>query len=150
MDITRRTFLAGAVAGIGMETARAAGTGPSAGAETPKGAPNVTFGVLSDVHLERRGDEDTLLKALAYFRDNGADGEEGRGRRMGPPPDGEEGHGRRMGPPPDGEEGRERLMGPPPDDEEGRGRRKGLQRKNKKGRGRRKGMKRDGADDHGV
>ena len=136
MDITRRTFLAGAVAGIGMETARAAGTGPSAGAETPKGAPNVTFGVLSDVHLERRGDEDTLLKALAYFRDNGADGEEGRGRRMGPPPDGEEGRGRRMG--------------PPPDDEEGRGRRKGLQRKNKKGRGRRKGMKRDGADDHGV
>ena len=136
MNITRRTFLAGAVAGVGMETARAAGTGPSAGAETPKGAPNVTFGVLSDVHLERRGDEDTLLKALAYFRDNGADGEEGRGRRMGPPPDGEEGRGRRMG--------------PPPDDEEGRGRRKGLQRKNKKGRGRRKGMKRDGADDHGV
>ena len=74
MNITRRTFLAGAVAGVGMETARAAGTGPSAGTETPKGAPNVTFGVLSDVHLERRGDEDTLLKALAYFRDNGADG----------------------------------------------------------------------------
>jgi len=74
MNITRRTFLAGAVAGVGMETARAAGTGPSAGAEAPKGAPNVTFGVLSDVHLERRGDEDTLLKALAYFRDNGADG----------------------------------------------------------------------------
>jgi len=61
MNITRRTFLAGAVAGVGMETARAAGTGPSAGAEAPKGAPNVTFGVLSDVHLERRGDEDTLL-----------------------------------------------------------------------------------------
>jgi len=59
---------------VGMETARAAGTGPSAGVEAPKGAPNVTFGVLSDVHLERRGDEDTLLKALAYFRDNGADG----------------------------------------------------------------------------
>jgi len=74
MNITRRTFLAGAVAGVGMETARAAGTGPSAGVEAPKGAPNVTFGVLSDVHLERRGDEDTLLKALAYFRDNGADG----------------------------------------------------------------------------
>ena len=74
MNITRRTFLAGAVAGVGMETARAACTGPSAGAEAPKGAPNVTFGVLSDVHLERRGDEDTLLKAFAYFRDNGADG----------------------------------------------------------------------------
>jgi len=38
------------------------------------GAPNVSFGVLSDVHLERRGDEDTLIKALEYFRDNGEDG----------------------------------------------------------------------------
>ena len=65
-------------------------------------------------------------------------------------PDGEEGRGRRMGPPPDDEEGRGRRMGPPPDGEEGHGRRKGLQRKNKKGRGRRKEMKRDGADDHGV
>ncbi len=51
---------------------------------------------------------------------------------------------------PDGEEGRGRRMGPPPDDEEGRGRRKGLQRKSKKGRGHRKGMKRDGTDDHGA
>ena len=50
---------------------------------------------------------------------------------------------------PDGEEGRGRRMGPPPDGEEGRGRRKGLQRKSKKGRGHRKGMKRDGADDRG-
>ena len=74
MDITRRTFLVGTAVGVGMETVRAAGTGPSAGAEAPKGAPNVTFGVLSDVHLERRGDEDTLIKALEYFRDNGADG----------------------------------------------------------------------------
>ena len=68
MDITRRTFLAGAVAGVGMVATRAAG------AEASKGTPNVTFGVLSDVHLNRPGDEDTFLKALAYFRDNGADG----------------------------------------------------------------------------
>ena len=36
--------------------------------------PNVTFGVLSDVHLNKAGDEDTLLKAFEYFRDNGVDG----------------------------------------------------------------------------
>ena len=51
---------------------------------------------------------------------------------------------------PDGEDGRGRHMGPPPDGEEGRGHRKGLQRKSKKGRGRRKGMKRDGAEDRGL
>ena len=50
------------------------------------------------------------------------DGEEGHGRRMGPPPDGEDGRGHRMGPPPDGEDGRGRHMVPPPDGEEGRGR----------------------------
>ena len=68
MDITRRSFIVGAAAGVGMGAVRAAG------AEASKGAPNVTFGVLSDVHLNKPGDEDTLLKALAYFRDNGADG----------------------------------------------------------------------------
>ena len=31
------------------------------------------MGVLSDVHLHEEGDEDTLLKAFAYFRDHGAD-----------------------------------------------------------------------------
>ena len=69
-DMTRRGFLAGAVAATGaIATAdKKPGAAPSAG------PANVTFGVLSDVHLERNGDEDTLLKALAYFRDNGADG----------------------------------------------------------------------------
>ncbi len=62
-NISRRMFLANA----------AAAAGAPAFAGVAKG-PNVSFGVLSDVHLERRGDEDTLIKALEYFRDNGADG----------------------------------------------------------------------------
>ena len=36
--------------------------------------PIAKIGVLSDVHLKVPGDEDTFLKALEYFRDNGADG----------------------------------------------------------------------------
>lgn len=36
--------------------------------------PDVRFGVLSDVHLKTPGDEDTLVAAFTYFRDNGADG----------------------------------------------------------------------------
>lgn len=31
------------------------------------------MGVLSDLHLKEAGDEDSFLKALAYFRDHGAD-----------------------------------------------------------------------------
>lgn len=62
--LSRRVFLANAAALAGTRVfAGGAGRGP-----------NVSFGVLSDVHLERRGDEDTLVKALEYFRDNGADG----------------------------------------------------------------------------
>jgi predicted phosphodiesterase len=38
------------------------------------GEPDVRFGVLSDVHLKTPGDEDTLVAAFTYFRDNGADG----------------------------------------------------------------------------
>ena len=63
-NLSRRAFIANAVAAA---SARAF-------AGRAGGAPNVTFGVLSDVHLERPGDEDTFLKALAYFRDGGADG----------------------------------------------------------------------------
>ena len=64
-NLSRRAFIANAaaVAGARAFAGRAGG-----------GAPNVAFGVLSDVHLNRPGDEDTFLKALAYFRDNGADG----------------------------------------------------------------------------
>ncbi|MBP5509359.1 MAG: metallophosphoesterase [Kiritimatiellae bacterium] len=63
-NLSRRIFLA--------STAAAAGARAFAGVAGR--APTLTFGVLSDVHLERPGDEDTLLKAFAYFRDNGADG----------------------------------------------------------------------------
>ena len=62
-SISRRAFLSSAAA--------AAGTSLLGGVEK---VPNVTFGVLSDVHLNKPGDEDTLLKAFAYFRDNGVDG----------------------------------------------------------------------------
>ena len=62
--LSRRMFLAGAAATAGVR----------AFAGVAGGVPNLTFGVLSDVHLERPGDEDTLLKAFTYFRNNGADG----------------------------------------------------------------------------
>ncbi|MBR6732797.1 MAG: metallophosphoesterase [Kiritimatiellae bacterium] len=64
LNVSRRVFMANA----------AAATAARAFAVRAGGAPNVAFGVLSDVHLNRKGDEDTFLKALAYFRDNGADG----------------------------------------------------------------------------
>ena len=68
-DVSRRGF----ISGMGAACPATGAAAPKV-AKVPKGVPNVSFGVLSDVHLERRGDEDTLLKALAYFRDNGADG----------------------------------------------------------------------------
>ena len=37
------------------------------------GEPDVRFGVVSDVHLRTPGDEDTLVKAFQYFRDQGVD-----------------------------------------------------------------------------
>ena len=70
MNMSRRGFIAGTFAATGtMAIANGKAVPAMAG-----GSPNVSFGVLSDVHLERRGDEDTLIKALEYFRDNGADG----------------------------------------------------------------------------
>ena len=38
------------------------------------GEPDVRFGVLSDVHLIKPGDEDTLVAAFKYFCDNAVDG----------------------------------------------------------------------------
>lgn len=70
MNVSRRGFLAGAVSATGT----VAIPGGRAGAASSADAPNVSFGVISDVHLEKPGDEDTLIKALEYFRDNGADG----------------------------------------------------------------------------
>jgi predicted phosphodiesterase len=64
LNLSRRVFIANA----------AAAAASRAFAGNAGSAPNVAFGVLSDVHLRNPGDEDTFLKALAYFRDNGADG----------------------------------------------------------------------------
>ena len=68
-NFIRNAFFAGAACAGARPAAAAAQTSPAA-----PGAPCVSFGVLSDVHLNRKGDEDTLLKAFEYFRDNGADG----------------------------------------------------------------------------
>ena len=38
------------------------------------GEPDVRFGVLSDVHLIKPGDEDTLVAAFKYFCENAVDG----------------------------------------------------------------------------
>ena len=79
MNITRRTFIEG-VAGLSLLESRRVFAVP-AGAFAV-GTPNLTFGVLSDVHvaLEKGGsrlnktfDTRHLEKAFAYFRDHGAD-----------------------------------------------------------------------------
>jgi len=70
-DINRRGFLAGLASCTIL-----AGTRVRADEIIPafSGKPDLKFGVLSDVHLNRPGDEDTFLAALEYFRDHGADG----------------------------------------------------------------------------
>ena len=65
---TRRWFIGGAcAAAAGFRYGALAG-------DVLGGRPVMKLGVLSDVHLNRPGDEMHFLKALAYFRDNGADG----------------------------------------------------------------------------
>ena len=65
----RRDFLKG-MAGVGA----LAGMGwlKVAGAAMASGA-RLRMGVLSDIHLEKAGDEATLIRALEHFRDHGAD-----------------------------------------------------------------------------
>ncbi|MBQ7189860.1 MAG: metallophosphoesterase [Kiritimatiellae bacterium] len=66
--ITRRWFIGGACAAVaGVRYGALAG-------DLGSGKPLLKLGVLSDVHLNHPGDEEHFLKALAYFRDNGADG----------------------------------------------------------------------------
>ena len=36
--------------------------------------PRLTFGVVSDIHFSKPGDENYFVRALEYFRDHGADG----------------------------------------------------------------------------
>ncbi|MBR4894775.1 MAG: metallophosphoesterase, partial [Kiritimatiellae bacterium] len=59
---------------IGSCIAASASAGCSAVKRIVTSKPIAKIGVLSDVHLKVPGDEDTFLKALGYFRDNGADG----------------------------------------------------------------------------
>ena len=67
MEFSRRFFIGSCLA-----------AGASAGCSSFKGAlsskPIAKIGVLSDVHLKDPGDEIHFVKALEYFRDNGADG----------------------------------------------------------------------------
>ena len=67
MEFSRRFFIGSCLA-----------AGASAGCSSFKGSlsakPIAKIGVLSDVHLKAPGDENHFLKALEYFRDNGADG----------------------------------------------------------------------------
>ena len=65
--LTRRRFVGSVASLAGLSGCRALGLA--------SGRPDVRFGVLSDVHLNhaRPGDEDTLVKAFEYFRDQGAD-----------------------------------------------------------------------------
>ena len=68
--MNRREFLASA-AGFGLFANL--GIVSAAHAASVAGA-RLRLGVLSDIHLRNPGDEKTFLKALAYFRDHGADG----------------------------------------------------------------------------
>ncbi|MBO4288396.1 MAG: metallophosphoesterase [Kiritimatiellae bacterium] len=67
--ISRRWFIGG-MAGAAFGARRLFA---EAGAASASGA-KVKFGVLSDVHLKKTGDEAAFLKALAYFRENNVDG----------------------------------------------------------------------------
>ena len=69
--LTRRWFIGGVAASIGTIAGSRILAAP--GAASRPGA-RLKIGVLSDVHLNKPGDETTFLKALAYFRDKGADG----------------------------------------------------------------------------
>ena len=66
--VTRRWFIGGAACALaGCRYGGLVGDFGSA-------KPLARLGVLSDVHLNEPGDEGHLVKALAYFRDHGADG----------------------------------------------------------------------------
>ena len=70
MNVSRRWFIggmAGFSAATGLRLFAQTGAASVAGAR-------MKMGILSDIHLNKEGDEDTYLKALAYFRDHGADG----------------------------------------------------------------------------
>ena len=63
-DISRRMFLAGA----------AASAGARAFAAADLGAAKLKLGILSDIHIHTAREVSVFEKALAFFRDRGADG----------------------------------------------------------------------------
>ena len=70
MKVSRRWFIGGMA---GFSAATGLRLFAQTGAASADGA-RMKMGILSDIHLNKEGDEDTYLKALAYFRDHGADG----------------------------------------------------------------------------
>ena len=66
--LTRRFFLEGALGLSAFSCSKALG-----GDALADSGELLRFGVLSDIHLHRPGDEDTFLKALTYFRDRKVD-----------------------------------------------------------------------------
>ena len=62
---SRRGFLGGAAALLGAGGCRSFGFGAA--------APNITFGVISDLHLTTPDSTATFRRALAYFRSRGVD-----------------------------------------------------------------------------
>ena len=76
--VSRRSFLASTFATAGAavvgEASSTKPVSPTAAAQGVGGAPNLVFGVVSDVHVRSKGEEATLAKALEFFRDAGADG----------------------------------------------------------------------------
>ena len=70
MQVTRRWFIGG-MAGFGATAGLRLFAQQGAAAA---GGAKMKLGVLSDIHLNKEGDEDTLLAALTYFRDHGVDG----------------------------------------------------------------------------
>ena len=65
IQLSRRNFLGGAAALMGMGGCRSLGIG---GAE-----PNIVFGVISDIHITTPGSTVAFRKALEYFRDRKVD-----------------------------------------------------------------------------
>ncbi|MDO5316995.1 MAG: metallophosphoesterase [bacterium] len=79
MNLSRRGFIGGAASFLALCQGRVFAAKPGA---FTGGTPSLTFGVLSDVHiclaaggkaLKKGFETGTLVKAFAWFRDNGAD-----------------------------------------------------------------------------
>ena len=79
MNLSRRGFIGGVASFLAMCEGRVFAAKPGA---FTGGTPNLTFGVLSDVHiclapggktLKKGYEIDTLVKAFTWFRDNGVD-----------------------------------------------------------------------------